>query len=65
MLAEELILQGGLAPESYVWFVTGINLNLAIYFQYVLSMVYLKIIYIYIYRYAYLTQFSQGCPQCA
>ena len=47
MLAEELILQGGPALQSYVWFITGTNLNIAIYFKYELSTVYLKIIYIY------------------
>jgi len=33
MLAEELILQGGPAVQSYVWFITGTNLNIAIYFN--------------------------------
>ena len=47
MLAEDLIVQGGLALQSHVCLITGTNLNIAIYFKYVLSMVYLKIIYIY------------------
>lgn len=47
MLAEGLILQGGLALQSYVWFITGTNVNIAIYFKYMLSMMYLKL-YIYI-----------------
>jgi hypothetical protein len=29
MLAEELILQGGPAVQSHVWFITGTNLNIA------------------------------------
>jgi len=52
MLAEELILQGGLALQSYVWFITGTNLNIQIYLKYVLSMVYLKIVHFYLYSYA-------------
>jgi hypothetical protein len=47
MLAEELILQGGLALQSYVWFVADTNLNIAVYLKNVLSIVYLKILYIY------------------
>jgi hypothetical protein len=60
MLTEELILQGGPALQSYVWFITGTNLNIAVYFKYELSMVYLKIIYICLF-YTVFTRLSTVC----